>query len=593
MVTVIMLTVVGFALSPSAAAVTITYTDLHPGQASESSAYAVSGTQQAGRARLFLPGLGIYDHATVWSGTAGSLLDLHPAGAVSSQVNGLSGSQQAGFAIVGSYPGPFPNTNAQHAALWSGTAASFVDLHPAGAAYSLAHGIGDSQQVGAVRFDTNALPDLEHEHAALWTGTAASFVDLHPLGASYTNGTSGSYGTSGTQQVGYVRISAESAAVIAHAALWSGTASSFADLHPWGMWRSSFALAASGGQQVGYAIVSTNQPAAVEHAMLWSGTAHSFVDLHPGGALRSKAYATTGSQQAGYAQVFVAAVGTHIEHAALWSGTANSFVDLHTVLGSNYETSRAEGMWSDGETTYVVGSAQSTTPGFYGAHAILWTIQADEHCGYTLASLNAGCGPTATNGTFSVVTTRNCHWMASSTNDWLHTSSAGLGNGTVTYAVDANPGHAFRTGIIFLGGQTFTITQGGAGWWWNGTYGWLWDSGSGWYWNNTFGWLWFSGDWAWSDNLQGWLLGDGYSAALWSNQFRWLVPSGNDDGNAYTTTMREISIGAFGGWVWSSTLGWIGAAGDGTWFWTPQYGWLGATDIGGIWSVDLGQFLFW
>jgi hypothetical protein len=54
-------------------------------------------------------------------------------------------------------------------------------------------------------------------------------------------------------------------------------------------------------------------------------------------------------------------------HAALWSGRADSFVDLHTVLGTNYSSSSATAIWSNENTSFVVGIA--------GGHAMLWTIR--------------------------------------------------------------------------------------------------------------------------------------------------------------------------------------------------------------------------
>jgi hypothetical protein len=109
--------------------------------------------------------------------------------------------------------------------------------------------------------------------------------------------------------------------------------------------------------------MSINSAGGDGRAALWSGTAVSFVDLHPAGALSSWARATDGSRQVGGVQ-FPGLTG----HAALWSGTAESFVDLNAFLGTNYGGSGAMAIWSDGGTTYVVGSGGDN-------HAILWTIR--------------------------------------------------------------------------------------------------------------------------------------------------------------------------------------------------------------------------
>ena len=56
-----------------------------------------------------------------------TVTNLAPAGATRSVANATSGGQQVGFAIVDGVGGVVPR-----AGLWSGTAGSWVDLHPAG-----------------------------------------------------------------------------------------------------------------------------------------------------------------------------------------------------------------------------------------------------------------------------------------------------------------------------------------------------------------------------------------------------------------------------------------------------------------------------
>lgn len=55
-----------------------------------------------------------------------------------------------------------------------GTAASWVDLHPTGASESRAWAVSGGRQVGWATFGGNY-------HVSLWSGTAASRVDLHAL----------------------------------------------------------------------------------------------------------------------------------------------------------------------------------------------------------------------------------------------------------------------------------------------------------------------------------------------------------------------------------------------------------------------------
>ena len=95
--------------------------------------------------------------------------------------------------------------------MWTGTAASFVDLHPVNRFnYSAATGIAGNQQVGWVTLG-------QTQFASLWTGTAASWVNLNPTGVTDAI----AYATNGVQQAGSVRVG-----TVNHARLWSATASS-------------------------------------------------------------------------------------------------------------------------------------------------------------------------------------------------------------------------------------------------------------------------------------------------------------------------------------------------------------------------------
>src|ERR1043165_2750576 len=125
----------------------VTYLD--PDGASDSLTTSVSGGQQVGRARE--------NRAALWTGTAASWVDLHPAGAVNSIAYGTSGGYQVGSALVG---------NQECASLWTGTAASWVNLGPNGASQSVAYGASASHQVVY-----SVVGD--RVRASLWTGTAS------------------------------------------------------------------------------------------------------------------------------------------------------------------------------------------------------------------------------------------------------------------------------------------------------------------------------------------------------------------------------------------------------------------------------------
>lgn len=188
-------------------------------------AYATDGQQQVGEFQT-------YDQwpAVLWSGTAGSMQNLRPGYTgqfemVYSQARGVDAGMQVGGCEVNSQQ-PQPTWTA-HAFMWAGSAASWVDLHPAWANDSWAYGVSGGQQVGVGR-----VPSF---HAILWTGSAASAVDLNPPGVA----SSWAYAVHGGQQVGDAPTG-----TMFRAALWMGTPGSHVDLHaslPAGAYSSSTA----------------------------------------------------------------------------------------------------------------------------------------------------------------------------------------------------------------------------------------------------------------------------------------------------------------------------------------------------------------
>jgi hypothetical protein len=96
-----------------------------------------------------------------------TVVDLNPSSGYSgTMANGLGGSQvgQGGVGVI------------SHALLWSGTAASVIDLHPSaytGGSVAYASAGGTQVGLGAVSLGGGAT------HALTWAGTAASAVDLN------------------------------------------------------------------------------------------------------------------------------------------------------------------------------------------------------------------------------------------------------------------------------------------------------------------------------------------------------------------------------------------------------------------------------
>jgi hypothetical protein len=215
-------------------------------------------------------------HALLWNGVTTPPIDLSEGMTTDySAAEGTDGVHQVGNVDVG-----FPGSPTYHAFLWTGTAASGVDLNPSGFTNSYATGVGGGQEVGAA--DGSATGG--NDHAIFWTGTAGSAVDLNPPGISPNAGLSYSSSqavfTNGVQQVGYA---GDSSGVFNDAMLWNGTAASAVDLAPpitMGYWPYSEALATNGTIQVGFAQLNIPEPHVfVNHAMMWFGTADSAIDL--------------------------------------------------------------------------------------------------------------------------------------------------------------------------------------------------------------------------------------------------------------------------------------------------------------------------
>ncbi len=313
-----------------------TATSLNPAGLTRSFATGASGAQQVGM--VVLGGKG---HPSVWSGSAATWIDLYPAGVSDAVATGTSGGQQAGCAY-------YLTGDPYHAGMWTGSAASWVDLNPAGSHRSLALGIGSGQQVGFAEGTPNG-----SFHASLWTGTPASWIDLNPSGADYSE----ALAADGGQQVGFSYVDGVNCA-----SLWSGTAPSWINLNPVGS-SGSWASGVGGGQQVGYVDAEGGLH---RHAALWSGTAASWIDLHPPGMRESQAQAACNGQQVGFAVTLGG-----VPHAALWNGTAGSWVDLGSFLSPRFTESHATGIATDGTVTYITGDALDGTTG--QLEAVLWT----------------------------------------------------------------------------------------------------------------------------------------------------------------------------------------------------------------------------
>ncbi len=197
-------------------------------------------------------------HATVWGGTAASAIDLNPSqlGATSSFAFGVKDGQQVGYSAINSNP-------AGTATLWNGSAASAVLLSPpSGYAETYAIATDGVHQVGY------SVPNAGGKHAVMWTGSAASMIDLEPAGL----GVSEAVTVAGGQEGGYaIDINQR-----VHPGIWTGSADSFVDLTPPSIIAlnhdfSGSVTSTNGVQQVGF----VGNGASYGNPLIWSGTADS------------------------------------------------------------------------------------------------------------------------------------------------------------------------------------------------------------------------------------------------------------------------------------------------------------------------------
>ena len=270
-----------------------------------------------------------------------SVVNLHPsqANATFSAIRGVGGTQQVGIVAT-------VDNMASMAALWNGSANSYVNLQPEGLGASAAVAAGDGQQGGSVIVGI-------HSNPALWSGTAASFVNLLPDVGPGPARSGIVNAVSGGRQGGSVVQFPGSESV---ARLWSGTAGAWVNLNPAGALTSSIS-GMGGNQQVG----QVSFEGATGRAALWTGTADSFVNLHPAhvpGIINSFLVGTDGVQQVGNIRVGNA----NVSRAAVWSGSADSVIDLHPGVGDrSFARAVSEG-YQVGTSTSISRTPTPTSP---------------------------------------------------------------------------------------------------------------------------------------------------------------------------------------------------------------------------------------
>ena len=133
---------------------------IHPTGYRDSSASAVDGEYQFGTASLPFAVV----HAAMWHGSAGSFVDMHPEWAGNSAIVDASDGQQVGVANQWTTP---------RALIWEGTPESAYDITPEGATSSSIIACDRGLQIGSAVF-----PDEPTSRIGIWGSSARSFTSL-------------------------------------------------------------------------------------------------------------------------------------------------------------------------------------------------------------------------------------------------------------------------------------------------------------------------------------------------------------------------------------------------------------------------------
>lgn len=346
-----------FAASPLAAQTSYTAVDLTPN--ASGAALAASVGQAAGYTGS-VPAAFV-GRATLWTGDGA--VDLHPAflngvGARST-VNGFFGDLQVGS-------GADASTGGRNIPLaWRDTAASATALTipfvNAGGQATATDGV---QIVGsAIGYDRDGTT-LSSPHALIWSVTTGAVVDI---------GTDiNLLGVGGGVQVGV-------ATRTFSAALWRGTKAA-TSLHPKNAVVSS-ASSTDGVRQVGHAgfdirvrqeAAKGNKDRRFNYAHVWSGTAASAVNIHPyvssaDGVIFDHSYALSvaGAYIAGYATVTTGSTTIGRSRALVWDSNLQA-TDLQAFVPEDFVSSVAYAVDAEGNVAGVMTKADGTR------HAVLW-----------------------------------------------------------------------------------------------------------------------------------------------------------------------------------------------------------------------------
>ncbi len=115
--------------------------------------------------------------------------------------------------------------------------------------------------------------------------------------------------------------------------------------------------------------------------------------------------------------------------------------------------------------TYIV-EASSFNDNEVGSYTLSLTAPpGGQTCAYAITPASQAFTAAGGNGSATVTASAGCGWTAGSNVSWITISAgmSGTGNGTVSYAVEANTSLGYRLGKLLIAGQVLSVIQAGTG----------------------------------------------------------------------------------------------------------------------------------
>lgn len=87
-----------------------------------------------------------------------------------------------------------------------------------------------------------------------------------------------------------------------------------------------------------------------------------------------------------------------------------------------------------------------------------------DDCNYSINPQFQSFSASGGSGVISVIAEERCAWQAVSSQSWITiiSTNVGIGNGTVVFCVEANPGASGRSGKVTMAGKIFLVKQKGS-----------------------------------------------------------------------------------------------------------------------------------